>query len=250
MASPLRITAGGFTADDFERYINLRFGTGDPIYFYAVGDATSFPQGQVLWRNEGCDMGRIHSFDREKGEAIGLTRKLIVMRDPASGELIHGPDGQPAWMSDFTYQLFTMRLENGFVTYESEQGVGDTFGTAAGGVNRSEIQKFAGMNVYTLPINYTLPAISGAEGPEPVWEVYDFIERAHEGATEYDALWSGHFPLPPFMGGGSSSMHAYFHRYDSYEELPETMRAFIEEYAPLWKAPPENLEEIRELQKG
>jgi hypothetical protein len=52
------------------------------------------------------------------------------------------------------------------------------------------------------------------------------------------------------MGGGRSSMHAYFHRYDRYADIPETLRSFIEEYAPMWKEPPRDMDEIRDLQKA
>ena len=67
--------------------------------------------------------------------------------------------------------------------------------------------------------------------------------------TWVDGLWSGAFPLPAAMGGGRSSMHAYFHRYDRYADLPESIRSFVEEYATMWREPPCDLDEIRELQK-
>jgi hypothetical protein len=51
------------------------------------------------------------------------------------------------------------------------------------------------------------------------------------------------------MGDGRSSMHACFHRYDRYIDLPESIRSFVEEYAPMWKEPPKDLDEIRELQQ-
>lgn len=38
-----RLLAGGFTRDDFESYVDLRFGTGDPVYWYGWGGATTFP---------------------------------------------------------------------------------------------------------------------------------------------------------------------------------------------------------------
>lgn len=244
-----RLVAGGFTPEDFERYIHVRLGDGDPVYWYAVGDGTTFPDGNMFVRNEGYDTGRLYSFDRERMEAVGLTRKFITMRNPQTGELLRGPDGQPAWVNNFTYQFFTMRLQDGYLTYEAEQGAGELLNTATGGLHRSEIQRFDDMTVYTTPINYTMPVDQDAKKWEPVWETYDFIERETKGGATYDGLWSGGFPLPEFMGGGRSSMHAYFHRYDRYADLPESIRSFVEEYAPMWKAPPVDMDEIRELQK-
>ena len=54
---------------------------------------------------------------------------------------------------------------------------------------------------------------------------------------------------PPGAPPGRMSMNAYFHRYEAYGDLPDTLRSFIEEHAPLWKEPPKDLAEIRELQK-
>ena len=82
---PLQLTAGGFTPELFDRYIHLRFGTGDPVYWYAIGDATTFPDGQQFMRTEGYDTGRLFALDREACTATGLTRKLIVMRNSATG---------------------------------------------------------------------------------------------------------------------------------------------------------------------
>ncbi len=84
----LRLTAGGFTAEDFERYINVRLGGGDPVYWYAAGDGTTFPDGNMFVRNEGYDTGRLYEFDRDRSEAIGLTRKFILMRNPQTGEIL------------------------------------------------------------------------------------------------------------------------------------------------------------------
>ncbi|MDP6615996.1 MAG: hypothetical protein QF790_02370 [Gammaproteobacteria bacterium] len=244
----LRFVPGGYTPEDFARYIKLRMGEGDPVYWYGVGDATFFPKGQMFMRTEGYDTGRLYSFDAEKNEAVGLTRKLVVLRNPADGAILTDPKGNPAWLNQFTYQLFRMRLQDGFLVYEVEQGKGGERETVVDGLHRSEVQHYAGMTVFTTPVNYTLPAISGAAGPEPVWENYDFIERTYGGGLSYEAIWAGNFPLPPFMGPGRSSMHGYFQRYDNYTDVPATLRDFVEEHAPMWKEPPRDMDEIRELQ--
>jgi hypothetical protein len=246
---PLQLVSGGFTPELFEQYIHLRFGTGDPVYWYAIGDSTTFPAGEQSMRTEGYDTGRLLAFDRDASTATGLTRKLIVLRDPTTSDILTGPDGQPAWINNFTYQMFTMHLEKDFLIYEAEQGAGELLNTATGGLNRSEVQQFDGMTVFTTPVNYTMPVTEDGSQWEPVWENYDFIERRDNDPVQYDGLWSGAFPLPAATGGGRSSMHAYFHRYDRYADLPESIRTFVEEYATLWREPPRDLDEIRELQK-
>jgi len=142
-----------------------------------------------------------------------------------------------------------MWLENGFIVFDVESGAGRFRGTTHGGLNRSEIQHLPGMTIYTTPVNYSLPDVTGAGGDLKVWENYDFIEYTDAGRKAYSATWAGAFPLPPPMGPGRSSMHGYFQRYDNYGDVPETLRAFVEEYAPLWKAPPVDMDEISSLQE-
>ncbi len=245
---PLRLVAGGYTPDDFARYVKLRLGEGDPVYWYGVGDSTTFPDGKMFMRTEGYDVGRLYSFDAERSEAVGLTRKLVVLRDPVSGEILTGPDGQPAWLNNFTYQLFRLSLKDGYLVYKVEQGAGPFRDTVIDGLNRSEVQRYPGMTVYTTPVNYTMPDLAGTGERLHVWENYDFIEREHAGGVSYEAIWSGSFPLPPFMGPGRSSMHGYFQRYDNYMDVPATLRDFVEEYAQMWKQPPRDMDEIRDLQ--
>ena len=239
-----RLLSGGFTREDFERFVDMRFGTGEPVYWYAWGGMTSFPGENMFARTEGCDMGRLYRPDPDKAEAALLSRKFYVYRNPETGEIQTLPDGSPMWMSNFTYQYFKVRLENGFLIFDTEQGRGDELKKLTFGHN-TEIQRFDGMTVYTTPVQYELPF----RGNEPTWETYNFIERRSDDQVQYDCVWNGDFPTPPGMPAGRVSMNAYFHRYDSYAELPETIRSFIELHAPLWKEPPKTLDEIRELQK-
>jgi hypothetical protein len=116
-------------------------------------------------------------------------------------------------------------------------------------MNRSEVQHYPGMTVYTTPVNYSMPDVAGTGGNLKVWENYDFIERDYMGGKQYSAAWAGAFPLPPMMGPGRSSMHGYFQRYDNYVDVPATLRDFVEEYAPMWKLPPLDMAEIHRLQK-
>ncbi len=239
-----RLLAGGFTRDDFERFVNLRFGAGDPVYWYGWGGNTTFPGEKMFARKEGCEMGRLYRPEPDKAEAFLLARKLFVYLDPQTGEILTMPDGSPMWVKDFTYQYFRIRLKNSFLIFYSEQGSGDELTKLTSGHN-SEIQKFDGMTIYTTPVQYQLPW----RGNEPTWETYNWIERQDRDQVHYDCVWHGDFPTPPNMPPGRVSMNAYYHRYDFYGDMPETIRTFIEEHAPLWKKPPESLDEIRELQK-
>ena len=162
--SKLRLVPGGFTPEDFTNFIRTRYGTGEPVYWYGVGDASTFPAGKMFMRTEGYDTGRLLSLDTETSAAVALTRKLVVLRNPATGEILKGPQGEPAWLNNFTYQLFNMRLENGFLVYDVEQGAGPFLNTVSDGLNRSEVQHYPGMTVYTTPVNYSMPDVAGTGG--------------------------------------------------------------------------------------
>ena len=178
---------------------------------------------------------------------IALPGALLVAPGNRGILKIMGPDG-PAWLNNFTYQLFRMRLQDGFLVYEVEQGAGPFLETVSDGMHRSEVQHYEGMTVFTTPVNYAMPDLAGTGDRERVWENYDFIEREHAGGLSYEAIWAGAFPLPPFMGGGRSNMHGDFQRYDSFGAVPATLREFVEEHAQMWKAPLRDLDEIRGLQ--
>ena len=57
-------TRAGFDRDTFEQFVEMRGGTGDPIYWYGFGVVTSYPEGKPLARIEGLDLGRL---DRRSG---------------------------------------------------------------------------------------------------------------------------------------------------------------------------------------
>ena len=43
-------------------------------------------------------------------------------------------------------------------------------------------------------------------------------------------------------------MHLVTWRAESFDEVPESLRTYIESDAPLWRAPPEDLADVRRLQ--
>jgi hypothetical protein len=45
-------------------------------------------------------------------------------------------------------------------------------------------------------------------------------------------------------------MHLITWRIDAYDDVPRTLRDYIETDAPLWRAPPEGIDDIRRLQAG
>jgi hypothetical protein len=52
-----------------------------------------------------------------------------------------------------------------------------------------------------------------------------------------------------FVGKGRAMIQMVGWRVDRFEDLPASIREYIRTDAPLWMAPPKDLEEIRALQK-
>jgi len=233
---------GGFTKDDFLEFVDMRSGNvGDVVYWYAYGDMTSFPDGKRLAVVEGVDTGRLVSLDVDKLQAQVMGRKYVVFRDPDSGEPLTTPEGKPVILGNFTYQILTFWLENDRLIFKGASGSGQNYRENTGGPH-SEKQVLGPATVYTTPfwINY----------PMQIWECYDFMRIKENGKVYDKGLWSASYPLPPFMGEGRCTWHSYFHRYNSFEALPESFQQFTLEHAPLWKQPPADWAEVERLKKG
>ena len=246
MIDKQKLLAGGHSREDFERWVDMRCGTGEPVYWYGWGDMSTYPEGKMIARLEGFDTGRLYRPDPDKPEVELLARKHVAFRDPETGELLRGDDGAPYWMDQFVFQHFTWKLDGDRIIYKADVAYSDP-AKAQWGAYDGEIQKFERMRIYTCPVQITFP-FPGPDG-KPVYghECYDFVERQDGDKIRYHGTWSGFYPMPPWAGSGNCTMHAYFQRFNSYEELPETTRAFVEEYAPMWKQPPKDHAEIDSL---
>ncbi len=233
-----------FDRETFEQFVEMRIGTGDPIYWYGTGVISSYPDGKVLARVEGVDLGRLHRPDPDVPLAHMYTRKFIVFRDPETNELMHDEAGDVIFRG-FPYQFFTTWLEGDVLRTDIESGAGDKlFKFSAGKEN--EVRKIGDLTVFTMPAPINSPAMQA-------WEKYDFLVLP-EGSAEprYQVTWAKYSPNFPWMGEGFNSQHAWLYRYDSYEELPQSVRTIIETLpgADLWREPPKDLDERRALQNA
>lgn len=67
-------------------------------------------------------------------------------------------------------------------------------------------------------------------------------------SARYQLSWVRYGTLPPFNNGKPVIMHMVAWRYDKFEDIPATMREYVETESPLWRSPPRDLEDIRSLQ--
>jgi len=233
----------GFDRETFEQFVEMRIGTGDPVYWYGLGVISSYPDGKVLARVEGVDIGKLHRPDPNVPLAHFYTRKFVVFRDPETNEIIRDEAGEVI-LRGFPYQLFTVSLDGDVLRTDIESGAGERLSKFSAGIE-NEVRKIGDLTVFTMPVPINVPAMQA-------WEKYDFLVLP-EGSAEprYQVTWSKYSPNFPWMGEGFNVQHAWLYRYDSYEDLPQSARTIIETIpgADLWRNPPKDLDEIRELQR-
>ncbi len=237
------VTRNGFDRETFEEFVEMRIGTGDPIYWYGLGVISSYPDGKILARLEGVDLGRLHRPDPNVPLAHMYTRKFIVFRDPETNELMRDETGKINFRS-FDYQYFTASLDGDVLRLDIESGSGDKLFKFSGG-EENEVRKVGDLTVITMPVPINSPVVQA-------WEKYDFLILP-EGSAEprYQIVWAKYSPNFPWMGPGFNTQHAWLYRYDAYEDLPQSIRTVIETEPglDLWREPPKDLDEIRELQR-
>jgi hypothetical protein len=84
---PVLSSGPGFDRDTFKQFVTLRAGTGIPVYWYAIGEVYSSPEGKRLLRIEGSDAARMIPSD-QPDTAFQLSRKVFVYRDPETNEIL------------------------------------------------------------------------------------------------------------------------------------------------------------------
>jgi hypothetical protein len=239
--------AEGFTQPLFDTFVDARAGAGQPVWWYSIGTVRAFPSGELLFRMEGFDAARLMPRQRGSGEAVQLSRKIYVMRDPQTNQVVETYEGRPVAPIAYPYQLITYRLNGDDVDTFVEQGAGARL-QRLGPISGMTARMVGNTAAFTAPLYLDIPLPTGSR--MQVFENYDFfIHPARARLSEPHQLsWMRTGPLPPWAGGRQAVMHLTTWRVERYEDLPATIRAYVEEKAPLWRTPPADLAEIRRLQ--
>jgi hypothetical protein len=236
-----------FDRESFHQFITMRVGAGAPVYWYNVGEVYTYPEGKLVLRIEGCDTGRV-AFPRDAPDtAWQLSRKYYVYRHPATNTVLKEYNGKPVPPIAYPYQFLTFRLDQGRVLTSVEQGAGAAL-VRIGPVDTFILRRLGEMLVVSAPLflNRETP-----RGRYEAYENYDFFLRPSgtTAAERYQMAWNRFADLPAFLGPGRAMLQMIGWRVDAFDDLPATVRECIVNDAPLWKAPPKDLDEIRQLQK-
>lgn len=243
-----QVQSGGFDPDLFERWISMRVGDGEPVYWYSTGTVRSYPAGETLATVEGYDAAQLGP--RAKGDPIAhqYSRKTYIYHDAKTGERLREVDGKPLPPIQYPYQYITYRLDGDQIETMVEQGRAPNVQQIGPGRDISGRWMGGGVAQFTAPVYLDFPLPNG--GRYEAFENYDFFVQpdAVDRKARYQLSWVRYGSLPPFADGKPVIMHMVAWRYDSFDDVPESMKAYVTEEAPMWKLPPLNADEIASLQ--
>lgn len=236
----------GFDRESFRQFVSLRAGTGTPVYWYALGEVYSYPEGKRLLLIEGSDTAR-RLDSAEPDTAIQLSRKVFVYRDPVTKALVKEWEGRPVNGIAYPYQFITYSLVGDRLRTFVEQGSGVNLQRIGPGENFL-LRRLGTSAVYSAPLFLNLDT---PRGRYEAYENYDFVFHPSESdpAARHQLIWNRFGDLPAFIGKGKAIIQMVGWRVERFEDLPASIREYIRAEAPLWMAPPKDLDEIRALQK-
>lgn len=247
LALPLAAADRGFDRELFDRWVEMRVGSGAPVYWYCIGTVFSWPDGRPLMRVEGIDTARLDRSLSTATVAHQLSRKTFVYRDLETGAVLTSWNGQPLPPIEYPYQYITYALEGDGLTTWVEQGSGARVQRIGPGQD-IVARRLGNTLAFSAPLFLDFPGPGGAR--MQAFENYDFLVQPADSGVRYpyQISWLRYGDLP--AGIGTAVMHMVAWRVDRYEELPESIRGYLDRDARLWREPPRDLAEIRELQRA
>jgi hypothetical protein len=238
------VPGGSFDEAAFRRFVEMRTGRGEPIYWYCEGLVYAYPSGKPLMRMEGIDTARLWRDPAEPGVAKQLSRKTFFYRDLETGRVLAEFAGQPLAPIEYPYQFITYELRDGRVRTFVEQGRAPRVQRIGPGEDM-QVRRVRGDYVFTAPLFLDFPAPGGAR--YQAFENYDFVVSGRPDAdpATHRLSWLRYGDIP---GVGKTVMHLVSWRIDRYADLPAPMRDYLETRARAWMQPPADIAEIRALQ--
>jgi hypothetical protein len=246
LAVPANAREHGFSPEMFRQWVDMRVGRGEPVYWYAVGTVYRSPDGEPLMQMEGVDVARFDVGLSTATVAHQLSRKTFIYRDLETGAVLKEWQGKPLPPIAYPYQYITYELKGSSLETWVEQGAGVRKQRI--GPGRDLAARMIGeTTAFSAPLFLDFPLPSGQRMQS--FEHYDFFRQPDSAGLKHpnQISWLRFGDLPAGLGKGV--MHMLSWRVDRYEDLPETIRRYLETEAPLWLKPPANIEEIRKLQE-
>lgn len=244
--APALSSGPGFDRETFKQFVTLRAGSGTPVYWYALGEVYSYPDGKRVLLIEGSDTARLVPTG-DPDSVYQLSRKIFVYRDPVTNEILREYEGRQVTRIAYPYQFITYKLQGDKLVTYVEQGSGAGLQKIGPGENFL-LRRLGSTLVFSTPLFLNLET---PKGRYEAYENYDFVFHPAEKdpAARHQLVWNRIGDLPAFVGKGRSVIQMVGWRVDRFEDLPASIREYIRTEAPMWMAPPKDLDEIRALQK-
>jgi Protein of unknown function (DUF1838) len=232
----------------YETWIDMRAGDGKkPVYWYCEGEVYSYPDGTLVARMQGVDAANL--FRPTADSAVQLNRKIFIYTDKNTGTVLREVNGQPVQHIKYDYQQISYVRSGDKLKSYVVQGKAPRI-TRMGPGSNTTARKVGKTIYFSSPVflNFPLPGGKVYEA----YENYDFIVNrdAKRTKNKYQLTWVRYGDLPPFLGGQKGVLQLVCHRVDQFEDLPDTLRNYITNEAPLWMKPPQDTKEIELLQQA
>lgn len=248
-------SAGGFTRQDFEAWADARFGPPDGTarYWYAAAPVRDADSGKTLYVWEYYDAVRQIVDPGNPQRRIGIARKLDLWRDKDTHALLERFDGAAVPQMPYPYQLFEMEYENGAVALTISQGRGEHLRSYR--FTETSVEHLGQIVQFTVLSHFASrrPEVPGAPlEPHTMASTFIVCERDCGTAPRHRWVHSDVSPVFPWAGGDGRRMAVQLligTRFDSYDELPLSIRSAIESRYPEYRNPPRDLAEVRDLQR-
>lgn len=244
--APAMATEHSFDAALFQQWVDMRVGRGEPVYWYCVGTVFSWPTGKPLMRVEGIDTARLDRSLSTPTMAHQLSRKTFVYRDLASNAILTEWNGRRLPPIEYPYQYITYELVDGGLTTWVEQGAAPRVQRIGPGTDILA-RRFGNTVAFSAPLFLDFPGRDGTR--MQAFENYDFFVHPSDSGVQhpFQISWLRYGELG--SGIGPTVMHMVAWRIDRYEDLPASIRDHLERDGKLWRTPPRDLAEIRQLQQ-
>ncbi|NQZ96920.1 MAG: nuclear transport factor 2 family protein [Myxococcales bacterium] len=231
----------GFDSEAFREFIRFDVGNGSPLYWHSLGKLYRHPRGAIIADVEALVSNRLVAYDKTTAEAI--CRTIVLYRDPETHEILQESDGTHI-VREYPYIIARFEHQDRRLVIHTE-GLSGPHGNGHYGLAQVTNDKvFAHESAGSTFFYWTL----FGRVDTPVGKIW--FTEAYNASTSPDIMvMNRNGTLPAFAGMGDGLMQTTARCFDDYEELPESLREYVDRHAPEHRAPPKNHAEIAILKE-
>eukprot|EP00928_Gymnodinium_smaydae_P018218 TRINITY_DN16937_c0_g1_i1.p1 TRINITY_DN16937_c0_g1~~TRINITY_DN16937_c0_g1_i1.p1 ORF type:complete len:268 (-),score=44.20 TRINITY_DN16937_c0_g1_i1:200-889(-) len=226
----------------------MRVGENDPVFWYGSGTLRAYPTGETIAIVEGFDVARKATKAEAPDKVFQLSRKIFVFRHPVTGEVMKEFNGEPVHQILFPYQAIEYSLHGDRLHCAVEQGRKPRFQRFEFRTNMSAKWLPSDAAQYTISLFFNEPLPDG--DTYEAFETYDYVIQSNDvaSAARYHMTWLRFGDVPPFHNEEPVIIQMTARRVDCFDSLPDAIKAYVLDEAPMFVEPPRDFAEIESLQ--